>query len=60
MEKVINPLHSSVVFLMQTSHLILTANQVTGFYMKFNTAEMKEMFVFSDNLTCVVFLLLPF
>ena len=32
-----NPFQSSVAFNMETSYLICTANQMTGFYMKCNT-----------------------
>ena len=31
------PLQSSVAFHIETSHLICSANQMTGFYMKFDT-----------------------
>ena len=34
----INLFHSSVLFHKETNHLICTANQVAGFYMKCNTA----------------------
>ena len=35
-----NPCQSSVKFYIKTSHLICTVNQMTGFYMKWNT-ELK-------------------
>ena len=35
--KYFNPAQSSVAFHIETSHLIYTANQVTGFYMKCNS-----------------------
>ena len=31
-----NPLHLSVAFDIETSHLISTAKKMTGFYMKYN------------------------
>ena len=49
MEKVINPFHYSVAFLIETSHLIFTANQMTGFFMKFNIAEMNLTRNFLQN-----------
>ena len=33
----LNPFQPSVAFQIETSHLICSANQVTGFYMKCNT-----------------------
>ena len=33
----LNTFHPSVVFHLETSHSICTANQMTGFYMKYNT-----------------------
>ena len=36
MEKV-NPFQSNVAFHIETSHLICTTNQKTGFYLKYNT-----------------------
>ena len=35
--KLINPFQLSVAFRMETSHLICSANQMTGFYMECNT-----------------------
>ena len=35
--KICNPFQFSVVFHIETSHLFCTANQVGGFYMKYNT-----------------------
>ena len=32
-----NPFQQIVTFHVETSHLICTANQMTGFYVKFNT-----------------------
>ena len=32
-----NPFHPSVAFHVETNHLICTANQMTGFSMKYNT-----------------------
>ena len=34
---VVNPSQPGVAFHIETSHLICTANQVTGFYMEYNT-----------------------
>ena len=33
----INPFQSNVAFHMKTSHLISSANQMTGFHMRYNT-----------------------
>ena len=41
-EKLINPLQPSRAIHSETSHLICSANQVTGFYMKCNT-ELKRI-----------------
>ena len=33
----VNPFQSSAAFHIGTSHLICTGNQITGFFMKYNT-----------------------
>ena len=39
---VYNPYHPSVAFHIETSHLICSVNQMTGFYMKFNFTGLKK------------------
>ena len=44
-----NPFQPSVGFHIETNHLICSSNQITGFYMKFNT-RLKWVDLFSTNL----------
>ena len=44
----INPFQPSVTFHIETSHLICSAKQITGFYMKYNTG-LKELSFLSSH-----------
>ena len=55
-----NPFHSSIVFHIETSHLISTANQMNDFYVKCNTG-MKcvrlKYFMVQTSMKIVIFTL---
>ena len=50
-----NPFHPSVAFHIETSHLICTANQMTGFYIKRNTGlKWIQLYLSVSFFSCVV------
>ena len=50
-DHILDPFQPSVAFDIETSHLIYTANQMTGFYMKCNAGQRSfEIFAFIRSL----------